>query len=441
MAIVYDTVVTAEGNGVNSDTFASLTTAEANEGLTGFFHFSNADQSGVTFSGGTGLSWTKIGTEITIPTSGGEVYSYHALAASIQSAVTITATYTGANFPQATAVLMAFKGVKNTDTFIGATTTASSGSSTNLSTSITTTQNGSLVISGTGQTANIAMSAGSGQTEAAETTAAPGTVSRCNGQYQNAVTTNSGTSVTANTTTGSNAPMGLWVIELLAAPVAPHRQSGSSGANASTTPQHTLSSTPIQGNLLVAGVALGNTSGGFTAINGYTEVAGPNNQASYFYKIAGAGESATQAPCTTVTARDYRCAIAEYTANSLTFSLDASGATADATSPQDQAAINPTDNVNAIMVGIATNDVARTYTAQTIGAITAVERVDASQNSNAAVTLFDRVDIYTSTSTFAAQATASGVPSNGTIALLIFKGVAAAGGSQKNFLTLLGAGA
>ena len=113
--------------------------------------------------------------------------------------------------------------------------------------------------------------------------------------------------------------------------------------------------------------------------------------------------------------------MAEYAHDSSSITLDISGAAADATSPQDLAAINPTDNVTTIMVGFATNDVARTYSSQTIGGSAATERVDASQNGNASITLFDRLDVATGVSTFAAQATVSNTPTNGAIALLIFK--------------------
>lgn len=210
--ISFDTVVSANGNGVNSLAFPALTTAETYEGLIAIFHFSNATQSGVTFSGG--LSWSKLGTEITIPTAGGEVFLYYALASSIISSTAYTATFTGAFYPQVSQHLMAFKGVKKTGGFIGASNTGSTGSATSVSASVTTTANNSLVVGGVGQTANIAMSPGSGQNEAAETTSAGG-FSRCQALYRNAVTGSSGTSVAISNTTGSNAAMGVWAVELL----------------------------------------------------------------------------------------------------------------------------------------------------------------------------------------------------------------------------------
>lgn len=201
-----------------------------------------------------------------------------------------------------------------------------------------------------------------------------------------------------------------------------HVQSKTAGANASTTPQVVLDAAPTKDNLLFAAVALGNTSGGFTAINGYTAVAGPNSQVNYFYKLAGASESATQAPCTTGTARDYICSVSEYSGVALSSPLNVSGSNTDATSPQDlSSAINPTDNIDTLMIGVASNDVARTYSGQTIGGTAANERTDASQNANASVSVFDRLNVNTSTSTFVCQATASGVPTNGAIALFIFK--------------------
>lgn len=214
MAIVFDTQVTYDGNGVNSDTFASLTTAEANEGLISFHHFSNGTPSGVTFSGGTGLSWTKIGTEITVPTAGGELYAYYAFAASVQTGVSITATFTGGGFPQATGVLMAFKGVKTSGAFVG-----DDGNGTTVGTGVnapvTTTADNSLVICGCGQTANVAMTPGANQTEAIEVTVAGGAFSRCSGQYRTATTPTSGTEVQMNNTTATDAPRAMITIELL----------------------------------------------------------------------------------------------------------------------------------------------------------------------------------------------------------------------------------
>lgn len=116
--------------------------------------------------------------------------------------------------------------------------------------------------------------------------------------------------------------------------------------------------------------------------------------------------------------------------------LDVSGTVADATSPQDLAAIDPTNNIETVMVGFASNDANRTYSGQTIGGVAATERIDEQEVNLASLTVYDRINVNTGTSTFATQATPSGTPSEGTIGLLIFK-VAA---SSIRRLLLMGVG-
>jgi hypothetical protein len=209
---VHDVTVSQNGNGVNSMVFPAITTAEANEVLICEVHFSNTTPSGVTFDGS--LTWTKLGTEITIPTASGEVYHYWALAPSILSAVSFTATFTGGGFPQVSGHISAYKGVDTTAP-IGDHDTGTANGATTVSSTSVTTRNNSRVIALTGQTANVAMAAGSGETEAAET-ASVGGFSRSNSTYQDSVTATSGTSVQMDVTTGSNTYMGMRSIEILA---------------------------------------------------------------------------------------------------------------------------------------------------------------------------------------------------------------------------------
>lgn len=205
----YDTSVTANGNGVNSFAFGALTTAAANEVLIATLDFSNTTPSGVTFDGS--LTWTKLGTEITKPNSGGEVYHYWALAPSVLSSVTFTATFTGGGFPQASGVISAYGNVDTTSP-IGDHQTGTANATTAVSATVTTTRNNSLVVAGTGQTGNNAFSAGTGETIATQVQG--GTVSRTVSSYQNSVTANSSTSVTMDITIGANDDMGMRAIEL-----------------------------------------------------------------------------------------------------------------------------------------------------------------------------------------------------------------------------------
>jgi len=208
----YDTSVTANGNGVNSFAFGALTTAEEDEILIATIDFSNTTPSGVTFDGD--LTWTQIGTAISKPNLGGEVYHYWALATHKLTSVVFTATFTGGGFPQASGVISAWKGA-DTSSPIGDHQTGTANNTTAVSATVTTTRNNSLVIAGTGQTGNNTYSAGSGETIASQVQG--GTVSRTVNSYQNSVTTSSSTSVQMDITIGANDDMGMRAIELKAA--------------------------------------------------------------------------------------------------------------------------------------------------------------------------------------------------------------------------------
>lgn len=208
----YDTVVTANGNGTNSGAFGALTTAEANEVLICTLDFSNTTPSGVTFDGT--LTWTQLGSAISKPNVAGKVFHYWALAASVQSAVTFTATFTGGGFPQWSGTIMAWKGCDPSSP-IGDHQTGTANNTTAVSATVTTTRANSRVVAGTGQTGSNAMSPGSGETEATEVASAGG-FSTSNATYQTSITSSSSTSVTMDVTIGINDDMGMRAIELKA---------------------------------------------------------------------------------------------------------------------------------------------------------------------------------------------------------------------------------
>src|SRR5688572_22391070 len=169
-----------------------------------------------------------------------------------------------------------------------------------------------------------------------------------------------------------------------------HVQTPSGSGSGATTASATFSPAPTNGNFLIAFVMLGNTSGGFTAASGWTKIDGPNTQQAAFYKIAGAGESTSQSPCTWVTSRDWRCSIGEYSGADPYAPIAKYGWVLDTSTPQDLSAIDPPDSINTAMIGVATNDANRSYTSQTIGGVAANERADGSNGSSAALTVFDR---------------------------------------------------
>lgn len=206
-----DTTVVQNGNGVNSFIFPALTTSAQNEILIAGFHFSNGNTTAITFSGS--LVWNLLAPSLTVPTAGGEIFIYWTRTAQPLNAVAFTATFTNGNFPQCSGIIGAFKGANIADP-VGNFNTGTVSNGTSVTSAITTLKANSLGIAFTGQTANIAMAPGTDQTEANETTSV-GTFSRCHMIYQNAVTPTAGTSVTMETTTGSNASMAMYALELI----------------------------------------------------------------------------------------------------------------------------------------------------------------------------------------------------------------------------------
>lgn len=209
MAVTLDTSVTANGNGVNSFNFAALTTAETNEILVCGIHQSNQNTTGITFNV---LSWTLIGN-VNVPTAGGEIFVYWALASSILSGQIITATFTGGNFPQCSGIIQAWKGC-DTTTPIGANSSGTTGSGKIVTGTYTSTVDNSQGIGYTGETAVVTLGVGSNQTEINEVRSV-GSFSRSNAMYQDSATATAGTSVSMDSTTASNVAMAIWAIELL----------------------------------------------------------------------------------------------------------------------------------------------------------------------------------------------------------------------------------
>lgn len=209
--ITPDTTVVQNGNGVNSFIFPALTTTGQNGILIAGFHFSNTVQTGVTFSGT--LSWNLLGPSLTIPTAGGEIFVYWTRTTQPLNAISFTATFTSGNFPQCSGIIGAFNGGKYIEP-IGASNTGTVSNGTSVTSAFNTTKPSSLGVAFTGQTADIAMSPGTGQSEANETTSA-GTFSRCHMIYQNSITPASGTSVTMESTAGSNVSMAMYALELI----------------------------------------------------------------------------------------------------------------------------------------------------------------------------------------------------------------------------------
>lgn len=205
MAVAFDTSVVGGGNGVNSLALPAITTGGTNRMLVLVTHYSNATPTGITMSGGTGLSWTQLQARISPNgnSANGFFECYYALATATQTAQVITITYTGGGFPQVSAVLAAFSGTNLTGSnganAIGIKSTTT-GTTANPSANLTTGTNNSLVLAGWGESSNAAFTAGSGQTNTTTATSTPGTTSSTVLERQNAVTATAGTVVTMNET-------------------------------------------------------------------------------------------------------------------------------------------------------------------------------------------------------------------------------------------------
>lgn len=218
MAITADTtkVGAGSGNGVNSLALSSFSTGGTNRVV---LVFSDESQDASTISGVTasGLTFSKVNS-VNKGTSQGNVECWAAWAASQQTSVVITVTYTGSNFPQCNARTECWSGTgSGASSISGAIGNSGTGAGdTNaFSASLTTTRGGSQVVGAVGQDSNLTPTAGSNQTGIG-TTDTSTTSSSISDFKQNSATANSGTNVTMNGTFVSATFWGVVVVEVLA---------------------------------------------------------------------------------------------------------------------------------------------------------------------------------------------------------------------------------
>jgi hypothetical protein len=205
-----------------------------------------------------------------------------------------------------------------------------------------------------------------------------------------------------------------------------HVQTGTGSGAISSTPMATMGGAPIQGNLLVGILALGNTST-YTDEVGWERIDGPTTRSAVFYKLAGVGEPLAQQPCSISPARNYSLTISEYSGIEAVGLLDASANQADSDTAMASPAANPTDGITALLVGAAiASGNAPSYSGQKIGGTTVgvSERGDVQQGSSNSCSLWDRLNVAVATDTFTSEATPSASPNNGAIYILIFKAAA-----------------
>lgn len=186
-----------------------------------------------------------------------------------------------------------------------------------------------------------------------------------------------------------------------------------SGTGTSANPSATLGAAPTLDDLLVAFVTTSNTSA-LTTINSYTarsEVIS-TRRGKLFDKIAGGSETAAQAPAT-VAAAVWTCNVAEYSGIDTTNRLDIENSQADNDATKTSPTVNPTDNIDVLIVGCAFMNASGSFSTEKVdGSTTGVnERLDqASSGSTGCV--WDWFG-NTSTSTHSTEVTASASSAGG----------------------------
>lgn len=213
------------------------------------------------------------------------------------------------------------------------------------------------------------------------------------------------------------------------------------GTGLSTTPSATLAATPTSGNLLVSYFPGGTTAQ--TPINSYTQrtvvTDGSGRLTAFYDKIAGGSEPAAQAPATITAAASWSCHALEYSSVDPASRLLVENGQADNDSPKTSPAVDPTDGVDALIVGgCFWNATTGTVSNELVnGSTTGVtERTD--PNAGRASATWDWIGV-TASGTYTVEATPS-ASTNGGCQIVIYKGAAAAATPVPHRLALLGVG-
>lgn len=203
------------------------------------------------------------------------------------------------------------------------------------------------------------------------------------------------------------------------------------GTGSSTTPQVVFASAPSAGDLIVvmtsfAVVASGTTNSGWTDWTGAslfsTDVGAP------YYKVAGAGESATQNPSTLVSSTSWTCVGRIYSGADQSAPLEVADLVASTTTSKASSAVDPANSVERLFVGVAFSDGARTYSAHSFtggGTVNvAGSPSTGTTNSGESCTMWDIIQT-SGAGTYAATVTCSAADGGG-CGIGIFKAAAAA---------------
>lgn len=155
-----------------------------------------------------------------------------------------------------------------------------------------------------------------------------------------------------------------------------HVRSGTGSADNATV-SVTLGAAPAEGNLLVAMVSFPSGAETLAATGTWTELTrvDPADKSALYWKVAGAGESATQSPALASDAKTWVCAMAEYSGCATTTPLEAETATSDADATKTTTGTcDPTDGVERLIVVGAASDGNRTFSAQKVNGSTTGDR-------------------------------------------------------------------
>jgi hypothetical protein len=171
----------------------------------------------------------------------------------------------------------------------------------------------------------------------------------------------------------------------------------------------TFSPAPAEGDLVVIGVAVNSTGRTFTAANGYSLLTKGSNgdEGIICWKIAGAGESGTQAPCTINTSVTWRAGGRYATPGAgMTAELLGEDTQNESTSPFTTSSIAVPDNVGAYFFAMAHSDGETVYSNREIpaGSTSGVATVADHSLSNVSMTAWDRAT-STGTSSWNAEVT------------------------------------
>lgn len=205
-------------------------------------------------------------------------------------------------------------------------------------------------------------------------------------------------------------------------------QSKSGGG--SSAPQLIFTSTPTQGNLLVAALftsatlTITMTSSGWTALsnNGSAGSGGSARSIRMFYKIAGASESTTVTFSTAGQSQQYSAWIAEYpnidNVTPLNIDNNAVGASSQT---QSTPTVTPTGSAEGLVICAGGIRVASTWSTEKVNSSTTnvTEREDAESGSLTSICLYD-LDVASLSGTYAGSALSAGSASVGASAIAIF---------------------